>query len=73
MEDTPGKSKSYTSNMVGYLHRRFQSRNVDHCSGDVVRINPYEIHVNNPEYFHMIYSNSSRKTDKWEWSAKMFG
>jgi hypothetical protein len=38
-----------------------------------VRINPYELHINDPEYYDELYSGPSKRRDKWEWSAKMFG
>lgn len=44
-------------------------------TGPVVRINPYELHVNVPEFYDTLYVStaSGRRTEKWEWSAKMFG
>lgn len=42
------------------------------CTGPIVRINPYEIHINDPEYIDEVYPGSSRRTLKWEWSARMF-
>ncbi|KAK5292441.1 putative P450 monooxygenase [Cryomyces antarcticus] len=41
--------------------------------GPIVRINPYELHVNDPEFYDEIYVGPSRRTEKWSWSAKMFG
>ncbi|GME40911.1 Cytochrome P450 [Neofusicoccum parvum] len=43
--------------------------------GPVVRINPFELHVNVPEFYDELYVSaaSGRRTEKWEWSAKMFG
>ncbi|MCJ1465823.1 hypothetical protein MMC07_004442 [Pseudocyphellaria aurata] len=38
----------------------------------IVRINPYEIHINDPEYIDDVYPGSSRRTMKWDWAAKMF-
>jgi len=38
-----------------------------------VRINPYELHINDPDYYDEIYSGASKRRDKWGWSAKMFG
>ena len=40
--------------------------------GPIVRINPYEIHINDPEYIDEVYPGSSRRTAKWDWAAKMF-
>ncbi|MCJ1457978.1 hypothetical protein MMC28_008347 [Mycoblastus sanguinarius] len=41
--------------------------------GPIVRINPYEIHINDPDYYDEIYVSSSRRTEKYPWAAKMFG
>ncbi|KAH0555914.1 hypothetical protein GP486_006142 [Trichoglossum hirsutum] len=41
--------------------------------GPIVRINPYELHIDDPEYYDTLYSGPSKKRNKWEWSAKMFG
>ncbi|KAJ9665810.1 hypothetical protein H2201_004118 [Coniosporium apollinis] len=41
--------------------------------GPIVRINPYEIHVKDPSFYDEVYVGPSRRTEKWHWSAKMFG
>ena len=42
--------------------------------GPIVRINPFEIHINDPWFYDQLYVSSSKgKTDKWEWSMRMFG
>ncbi|PVI06026.1 putative P450 monooxygenase, partial [Periconia macrospinosa] len=46
------------------LHQRY---------GPVVRINPYEIHVSDPAFYDSIYVGPSRRTDKFNFSARMFG
>ncbi|MCJ1387752.1 hypothetical protein MMC18_000595 [Xylographa bjoerkii] len=43
-------------------------------SGPIVRINPYELHINDPEFYDEVYVGPTKgKTDKWFWSARMFG
>jgi hypothetical protein len=42
-------------------------------AGPIVRINPYELHINDPEYYDELYSGSSKKRDKYEWAARLFG
>ena len=40
-------------------------------SGAVVRINPYELHINDPEFYDEIYVGPTKgKTDKWFWSVR---
>ncbi|KAE8371809.1 cytochrome P450 [Aspergillus bertholletiae] len=35
--------------------------------GPVVRINPYEIHVNDPDYLSEVYGDVTKKRDKYKW------
>jgi len=38
--------------------------------GPVVRINPYEIHISDPNFYDTVYVGSTtRKTEKWWWSV----
>ncbi|KAI9764141.1 MAG: hypothetical protein M1840_008701 [Geoglossum simile] len=39
----------------------------------IVRINPYELHISDPDYYDEMYTGPSKRRDKWAWSAKMFG
>ncbi|KAI4090565.1 MAG: hypothetical protein L6R37_007862 [Teloschistes peruensis] len=42
--------------------------------GPVIRINPEEVHINDPDFYEELYVGSSRgKTNKWYWSMRMFG
>ncbi|KAL8676784.1 MAG: hypothetical protein Q9186_006732 [Xanthomendoza sp. 1 TL-2023] len=41
--------------------------------GPIVRISPYEIHINDPEYIDQVYPGSTVRTEKYPWSMKMFG
>ena len=38
-----------------------------------MRINPYELHIDDPEYYNEIYTGPTNPRDKWAWSAYMFG
>lgn len=40
------------------------------CQGPVIRINPHEIHCNDPEFIDNIYTGSSRKTDKYRFTGR---
>ncbi|KAK7699939.1 hypothetical protein SLS57_012277 [Botryosphaeria dothidea] len=41
--------------------------------GPIIRINPWELHVEDPDFYEEIYSSSGRRTEKFPWSAAMFG
>ncbi|KAI9843443.1 MAG: hypothetical protein M1838_002619 [Thelocarpon superellum] len=49
---------------IGELHQQY---------GPIVRINPYELHINDPDFYDDVYAGPTKTTDKWAWSAKMFG
>lgn len=44
-----------------------------HSPGPIVRINPYELHVNDPSFMPTLYPNGAKNVEKWSWSAGMFG
>ena len=44
-----------------------------YLTGPIVRISPYELHINDPDYYDELYSGGSKKRDKYEWAAKLFG
>jgi hypothetical protein len=63
---------------IGEMHDQYGKR--DNCFrikltrlGPIVRINPFELHIRDQEYYDALYAGSSQKRDKWAWSAKMFG
>ena len=39
----------------------------------MIRINPYDLHVRDPEFYEVLYSGPGQKRDKWSWSVNMFG
>jgi len=41
--------------------------------GPVVRVNPYELHFETPEFDEEIYSGGNRKRDKWYYQARRLG
>lgn len=43
-------------------------------SGPVIRINPYEVHINDPEFYDELYIGGSKgKSNKWYWSVSLIG
>jgi cytochrome P450 len=41
--------------------------------GPVIRINPYELHVNDPEFMDTLYTGHSRRRDKWTFYTGVLG
>ncbi|KAL8819187.1 MAG: hypothetical protein Q9191_007786 [Dirinaria sp. TL-2023a] len=41
--------------------------------GPIVRINPYELHVADPDFIDILYPTVTKNVAKWSWSAGMFG
>lgn len=41
--------------------------------GPIVRISPYEIHINDPEMIDEVYPNQQKRSEKYGWAMRMFG
>ena len=41
--------------------------------GPIIRINPYELHVADPNFKDQLYPSVAKNVEKWAWSAGMFG
>ncbi|KAL8773752.1 MAG: hypothetical protein Q9209_001520 [Squamulea sp. 1 TL-2023] len=41
--------------------------------GPIVRISPYELHINDPEYYDELYVGSTRRSEEYPWTTKQFG
>lgn len=42
--------------------------------GPIIRINPYELHINDPDFYDVLYvGGTKRRSNKWFWSMRMFG
>lgn len=51
----------------------FQIRKLHDQYGPIVRINPYELHIIDSDFYDVVYTSGSSKRDKWQWAAKLFG
>lgn len=40
------------------------------CTGPIVRINPYELHINEPDIYEEIYAGGNRPRAKSEWDVR---
>ncbi len=49
---------------VGELHAKY---------GSIVRINPYELHVSDRDFYDVLYAGSSKRRDRFEWYAAGLG
>lgn len=54
---------------------RYQIDLANHFSlkGPIIRISPYELHVETPRYYEELFAGSTQKRDKYEWHTKLFG
>ena len=49
---------------IAQLHEKY---------GPVVRINPFEVHINDPDFYDELYvAASKRRTEQWSWSVSLF-
>ena len=54
------KGRQYTWK-IAKLHKEY---------GPIIRINPYQLHINDPEFYSEIYVGAAeRRTDKWDWQV----
>jgi cytochrome P450 len=42
-------------------------------AGPIVRISPYELHVNDPDFYEELYAAGGKKRNKYAWSIRLFG
>jgi hypothetical protein len=57
------KNGQYTFE-IARLHKRY---------GPIVRINPYELHIESPEFYEKLYAGGGKRRNRWEWFTRSFG
>ena len=69
---TGGRSGSYTRDTVFQsTHAMYRPVcNNGSSKGPIIRINPHEIHINDPNFIDEIYTNTLRKRDKYKWTTR---
>lgn len=41
-------------------------------AGPIVRISPYELHVNDPDFYEELYAAGGKKRNKYAWAVRLF-
>jgi cytochrome P450 len=54
-------------------HYTFKIKELHKKYGPIVRINPEEVHIADPDFYDVIYAGSSQKRDKWDWFCNQYG
>ena len=48
---------------IAKLHKQY---------GPIIRINPYEVHINDPDYYDELYvSGGKRRSEQWSWTVSL--
>jgi Cytochrome P450 len=69
---TSGRSRSYTHSTVSSIDFRYvPTALILYVGGPILRINPHEIHINDPAYIDEVYAGAPKKRDKYKWIARM--
>jgi hypothetical protein len=55
------------------LLQSFAEMCADTVTGPIVRINPWELHVNDPDFCDELYTGASRRRDNVAYHAGQFG
>lgn len=50
--------------VIRSMHQRY---------GPIVRISPYELHIDDPAFYDELYSGATKPREKWSFTANMFG
>jgi hypothetical protein len=51
----------------------FKIRELHKQYGPIIRINPDEVHIADPDFYDVVYAGSTQKRDKWDWFCNQYG
>lgn len=51
----------------------FEIRRMHEKYGPIIRINPYELHVETPDFYDELFAGSGKIRNRWAWSTSHFG
>jgi hypothetical protein len=54
-------------------HYTFKIKDLHQEYGLIMRINPYELHIETPDFYDKVYAAGSRTRDRWDWVTRQFG
>lgn len=66
-----GKSRKCMRSTVRCLRLFALSFKLLSLEGPIIRINPHEIHINDPEYINEVYAGPSTRRDKYRWVGRL--
>lgn len=52
---------------------QFHIKKLHEIYGPIIRINPFEIHINDPDFYEEVYASGGRKRDRSEWVMRATG
>lgn len=71
-ELTNNRYEFYYDVFPNYGQYTFHLIKLHEIYGPIIRINPWELHISDPQFYETLYS-STKKRNKWYWQTRMFG
>lgn len=74
LESSSDRAREAPSTLMAiFIEDDFRALNAEILSGPIVRINPNELHCNDPEFMDVIYPSAGRKRNKSTWHVAAWG